>query len=231
MGAMRRRAAGLVMACGLLVGACQTTGFGGSGSGDARLRTASEDYRDTVTQGVLIGAAGGAALGAIIGGLTGGGRGALNGALIGTLAGGVVGGVSGKAVADDKAGYAAAEDQLDAEIAAARRANAKLSNLVSITSSLVDKRRREVAAIDMSSSDSAVAARKAELQRIRADRAELDKAIRAAESKRDEVAKLANGYQGAGGGALAGANAQTESHIARLKSNRERLDSLGGRLE
>lgn len=224
------RAAGLVLACGMMVGACQTTGLGSDGSGDAGLRAASRDYRDTVTQGVLIGAVGGAAIGALIGQASGGGDGALRGALIGTLAGGLVGGLSGKALADEKAGYVAAENQLDAEIAGARAANGKLSHLVAVTSSLVDRRRREVAAIDMSASQTAVAARRAELQRIRADRAEIDKAVRAAEDKRDKVAALVGEYR-AGGGQLANANRQTGAHIARLKDNRERLDALAEKLQ
>lgn len=192
------------------------------GMGDPRLQAQTEDYRRTVGEGALLGAAAGAAIGGIIG-ATQGGSSAATGALVGALAGGLLGTMGGTAVANQKAQYAAREDQLDRAIAQARAGNAKLAALNGTASRLVETRRAEVARLTtQGGADAGGRARLA--AKLQAEAATLSDAIGAARQERDVLQRNVQTFRGApGSGALAGQVGTVDRNIAGLEKSRGEL--------
>lgn len=193
--------------------------------GESRLQAQTDDYRRTVGEGALLGAAAGAAIGGLIGATQGGGS-AATGALVGALAGGLLGTMGGTAVADQKAQYAAREDQLDRALAHARAGNAKLASLNGTASRLVATRRADLARLN--ASGGADAGGRAQLAaKLQSEAATLSEAIGAARQERDVLQRNVQAFRGTpGSAALAGQVGSVDRNIAGLEKSRGDLMRL-----
>ncbi|RFC64553.1 hypothetical protein DYI37_08030 [Fulvimarina endophytica] len=197
-----------------------------AGPADRALYAASSDYRRTVGEGAVLGALVGAVAGAVIGQANGGSDGALRGALIGSVAGTALGALGGTAVAETKRDYATREDRLDAEIANARAANAKLSQLVSAARRVVERREAEIATLRRTKAANAQEARTVR-EAIAGNRAIIETSIQDAERQRDALKVLLRQSQDASGrGALSAEAGRTEANLSKLKQEKTRLARL-----
>jgi hypothetical protein len=196
---------------------------------DERVRQATGDYERTIGEGMLTGVVAGCAIGLFVG-VLGGHRGdAAKGCAAGAVAGGIGGLFTGIDVAEQKKAQIAAEGRMDEAIGKARAQNASLKRLVGSVNALVDRRRKEVAAL------AALPDRGPELARLKADLAvdvsDVDAAIAAAQKSRDKLKAAVEAYRGQPEeGQLGRETGTNAAALGTLQSRRKDLQQMGAGL-
>jgi chromosome segregation ATPase len=106
-----------------------------------------DDADRTRAEGTVAGAGAGAAAGAGVGALANGKKGAETGAIAGAAAGGAAGAAYGNEVAKKKAGYAAQESALDAEISGLRQQVEKIRAYNESLQGVITEKNKKLAAV------------------------------------------------------------------------------------
>ncbi len=196
---------------------------------DDQARRGSGDYERTVTEGVMTGAMTGCAGGLLGGLLSGNAQNALTGCLVGGGTGMVAGGIAGNEVAERKRNYADAEDNLDGQIATARRNSVRLKKLVASVDALTERRRSELAALEQVQGDTEAQSRlKAALT---ADLADVDQALALARKSQKDLAGAVRQYRGTPAGReLNGPVAAAGKSIQTLATRRQELQKMRAEL-
>lgn len=204
-------------------------GLIGPARADDSARRGNGDYQRTVTEGAMTGAVSGCATGLIGGLLTGHAQNALTGCIIGGAAGGAGGAVVGDQVAQRKRAYANAEDNLNGQIATARRNTERLKKLVANVDALTERRRSELAALELVQNSTQAEGRlKAALT---ADLADVDQALAVARQQQRDLTGAVRQYKGTPAGReLNGQVSASNKSIQTLAARRQELQKMQAEL-
>lgn len=221
------------LAAALALGACTTTGGSiGVAAGSSRLAGPVDDYTRTVREGAVGGALIGAAVGGLIGAATGGDtRRVLAGIGIGALAGGLIGTAAGVSTAEAKQRQIVRENALDGQIRQARGGNAQLRRIAATAEQLAAQRRAEARRLSSlaDASDDARARRSQFQAELAADRAQLVRAISAAEREGRELQDANAALGRSAPAALRAERDENRRLLSRLRTSEARLAAAGGR--